>query len=137
MKAPLLVRFPQKCVNPRNVKAEITPVCWYNVQIQENIAERCLYPKRRLGRLFLFVFLWIVLTTTSARTRHSGGTTISFICAVGVIVSALSLVPGAACEIVEVSHSEDRVGIHCVVSQQLSGAMIVAARYVKLNEIRV
>jgi hypothetical protein len=66
------------------------------VQIQENIAERCLYPKRHLGRLLLFVFLWIVLTATSARTRHSGGAMISFICAAGVIISALSLVPGAA-----------------------------------------
>ena len=56
--------------------------------------EKILYPKRRLGRLALFIFLWIVLTATSARGRY-GGPMISFVCAVGVIVSALSFVPGA------------------------------------------
>ena len=56
--------------------------------------ERCLYPRRRLGLLFVVGFLWIVVTATSS--RHSGGVMLSFICAVCVIVWNVSLVPGAA-----------------------------------------
>ena len=57
--------------------------------------ERVLYPKRRLGRLVLFIFLWLVLIPMSSRTRHFSSGMITFVCAVGVITSALSLVPGA------------------------------------------
>jgi hypothetical protein len=57
--------------------------------------ERCLYPTRRLGRLCFLIFLWIVLTATSSRSWHTGGAMLSFICALGILLTAVSLIPGA------------------------------------------
>ena len=59
--------------------------------------ERCLYPsRRRVGLLVFGCFLLIMLTATSARNRRSGGAMLSFLCVIGVIMSSVSLVPGAA-----------------------------------------
>jgi hypothetical protein len=59
--------------------------------------ERCLYPsRRRVGLLVFGCFLLIILTATSARNRRSGGAMLSFLCVIGVIMSSVSLVPGAA-----------------------------------------
>jgi len=59
--------------------------------------ERCLYPGRRwrgLRLLFALYFFWFVLT--SMRPGRAGGPMVIFICAVGVMMCALALVPGAA-----------------------------------------
>jgi len=59
--------------------------------------ERCLYPSqtwRRLRLLLAVCFLLMVMTTL--RPGRAGGPMVVFICAMGVMMCALSLVPGAA-----------------------------------------
>src|SRR5258708_9377005 len=57
----------------------------------------CLSPSGgRVCLLFFGFFLFFMLTATSARPRRSGGAMLSFLCVVGVIMSSVSVVPGAA-----------------------------------------
>ena len=59
--------------------------------------ERCLYPSRRRVVVLVFgCFLLIMMTATSARIWRTGGAMLSFFCVVGVLMSSVSLVPGAA-----------------------------------------
>ena len=59
--------------------------------------ERYLYPsRRRLWLLFFVCFLCIMLSATSSRTGRSGSGLFTLMCIFGVIMSAVSLVPGAA-----------------------------------------
>ena len=59
--------------------------------------EKCWYPGRTWPRVRLLLavcFLWMVMTTL--RPGRAGGPMVIFICAMGVMMCALSLVPGAA-----------------------------------------
>ena len=59
--------------------------------------ERILYPsRRRAGLLVLGLFLVIVMTAGPARGRRSSLPMLRFLCVVGVIMSSVSMLPGAA-----------------------------------------
>lgn len=58
--------------------------------------EKRLYPSRWRPGLVFLVFLWLLVTAASVRSRNSGSVMISFIFACAVITSAVSWIPGAA-----------------------------------------
>jgi hypothetical protein len=58
--------------------------------------ERYLYPSRgRLKALVVLFILWLMFTAASTPTRRSGAGMLGFLCLLGLILSASSLVPGA------------------------------------------
>src|SRR4051794_28494471 len=69
---------------------------YFRQRFGTDFMDKTLYPSRRYLKVLFFVILWMVLPAASSRSRHSNGAMLSFICACGVIMSAISFIPGAA-----------------------------------------